>query len=420
MANPFDHPGPQTASELSAVRAWPTPWVFGALILPLGMYMGFIWTALPFLLAKSGVPVESISRIAAILQIPPLLMFLWTPVVDVKLRRRAWLVLAAAVSAAFVCLACLLIGPSHFDLLTALLFLGGAVLALVMASGGGLMATMLSQAGQAKAAAWNQAGNFGGGVLGAAVVLWLAQRVALPVIGLVMGALMLLPALPAFTIPERPPAASYWFRGRFGEIRRECLTVLRSSRRRWSVLLLMAPGCTCAAQPLLPALASHYGVDANGVLWINGVAGGIVLAAGSLLGLLIPGDWDRRLTYAGAGLTNALGAFVLLAPNRPSFYLAGTLIYLLTAGFCNARYIALALDVLGPDIKDTSTWYSVLVSIGNIPIASMIWLEGRMFHHFGAHGLLWTDAAGNLLVFAVVAAAFLSRGSRQIPRPVVP
>jgi len=62
-----------------------------------------------------------------------------------------------------------------------------------------------------------------------------------------------------------------------------------------------------------------------------------VLAAGSLFGVLVPGDWDRRLTYVGAGLMNALGAIVLLAPNRLSFYFAGTLIYLLTAGFCQAQ-----------------------------------------------------------------------------------
>ena len=47
---------------------------------------------------------------------------------------------------------------------------------------------------------------------------------------------------------------------------------------------------------------------------------------------------------------------------------------------------------------------------GNIPIASMIRLEGRMFHRFGTNGLLWTEAAANLLVFAVVVAEFLSRG----------
>jgi MFS family permease len=287
------------------------------------MFVGFIWTALPFLLSKSGVSIEHISQIAAILDVPPILMFLWAPVVDVKLRQRTWLAAAAAVGATCTCLACPLIGPSYYAALSVLLFLGGSVLAIVYASCGGLMATTLSPSRRGKGAAWNTAGNFGGGVLGAAVVLWLAQRVSLQVIGIAIAALILFPAFLAFSISEPPSASGYWFRGRFGEMRREGLAVLRSPRRRWGALLLLSPACTCAAQPLLPALASHYGVDANGVLWINGVAGGIVLAAGSLLGVLVPGNWDRRLIYACAGLTNALGSIVLLAPNRPNFYFGG-------------------------------------------------------------------------------------------------
>jgi hypothetical protein len=91
MSSDLVHPGPENRPEPSAPRRWPTPWIFSVLILPIGMYIGFIWTALPFLLSNAGVPVEQISPVAATLQLPPLLMFLWTPVVDVKLRRRTWL-----------------------------------------------------------------------------------------------------------------------------------------------------------------------------------------------------------------------------------------------------------------------------------------------------------------------------------------
>jgi len=107
--------------KLSTGRTWPAPWTFGVLILPLGMFVGFIWTALPFLMSKSGVGVEQISRMAAILQIPPMLMFLWTPVVDVRLRRRTWLVLAALSAAALVFIACPLIDASSFNVLAVLL-----------------------------------------------------------------------------------------------------------------------------------------------------------------------------------------------------------------------------------------------------------------------------------------------------------
>jgi MFS family permease len=117
--------------------------------------------------------------------------------------------------------ASLLLGPSHLRLLTLLLFFCGCVVALVAASCGGLMATKLYTSAQSKAAGWNQARNFGGGVLGAALVLRLVEHLSLSAVGLATAALVLLPALVAFTVPEAPPTPSRWFRGRFTEIRRE-------------------------------------------------------------------------------------------------------------------------------------------------------------------------------------------------------
>jgi hypothetical protein len=65
---------------------------------------------------------------------------------------------------------------------------------------------------------------------------------------------------------------------------------------------------------------------------MNGVAGGAMLALGSVTGALVPGNWDRRLTYAAAGLTNAVAAIVLLAANCPLVYLAGSAFYLAVEG----------------------------------------------------------------------------------------
>jgi MFS family permease len=382
-------------------------------MLPLGIYLGYFSIALPFLLRRAGVPVEEIARIGSLLYIPPLLMFLWTPVVDVKLRRRTWLFLGASGTAVCMLAATLFLGPSHLKLLTLLLFIGGCVVALVAASCGGLMATMLSASAQSKAAGWNQAANSGGSGFGAAVVLWLVGHLSSSVVGLVIAVLVLLPAMVAFTVPEASPAPSPWFCGRPAEIRREALAVLRSPKRRWEVLLLIAPGSTCAALYLLPALASSYGVGTTGVILANGIGGGVALGLGSLASVLIPGKCDRRLSYAGAGMSNAVAATVLLGAYRPSVYFWGRLLYLLTAGLCNARYVALMLDIIGSKSRDASTWYCALLSAGTIPVASMIWLEGQTFHRFGVHGPLWTDAGANVIVFAIVVFAFIAHGFRR-------
>jgi len=145
-------------------------------------------------------------------------------------------------------------------------------------------------------------------------------------------------------------------------------------------------------------------------MWTNSLAGGTALAVGASSGALIPGDWDRRLTYAGAGLTNALAVFVLLVANRPTIYQAGTLLYLFTEGLCWARSVALMVEIVGPGTRDASTLYSVLSAAATIPLLYMIRLDGVGFSKFGTHGLLWTDAAANLSVFAVVVAVFAARG----------
>jgi len=391
-------------------RRWLAPWVFSLLILPLGIVVGIKFTPLPYLLARAGVPVDRIATISAIVNLPGVFIFLWAPLVDVKLRRRTWLAIAILATALSVCVYFPLVGARHVNLMTALILAGGVADSLVAAACAGLLVKMLSEPDQAKASAWLMAGQLGGGVLGGAIVLWLAERLPLVFVGFITAALISLPALVAFAVPEPAPLPSSWFRGRLSQIGAEIWAVVRSPDRMWSTLLLLAPGGTGAAQSLLPAVASHYGVGATGVMWTNSLAGGAALAVGASSGALIPGDWDRRLTYAGAGLTNALAVFVLLVANRPTIYQAGTLLYLFTEGLCWARSVALMVEIVGPGTRDASTLYSVLSAAATIPLLYMIRLDGVGFSKFGTHGLLWTDAAANLSVFAVVVAVFAARG----------
>ena len=393
-------------------RRWPAPWVFSLLILPLGMIYGFDVTALPFLLAKAAVPVDRIASVSAIAGLPGVLGVLIAPIVDIKLRRKTWLTIGIFGTAIAACTYFPLIGASHLILMTALIFAGGMVTFLVMAACGGLMVRMLTSTDQSKAGAWIQVGILGGGALSGAIVIWLAVRMTLIAAGFCFAVLTALVAYIPFTIPEPAPEPSPWFRGRLVAIGKEIWALARSRERRWGSLLLLSPCATGAAQSLLPAIASHYSVGGSGVIWINGIGGGVALALGALSSTLVPGNWDRRLTYAVAGVTNALAAILLLAANRPSVYLAGTAFYLATEGLCAARSVALIVELVGPEARDASTLYSLLNAAVSLPIVYVTWLDGVGFHYFGMHGLLLTDAMLNLLVFGIVAVIFMSCGLR--------
>ena len=402
---------------MSTPYRWPAPWVFSLLILPLGMIVGLNYTALPFLLAKAGLSVDRIATLSSIINLPSVTGLILSPIVDVKLRRRTWLAIATFGTAIAACIYFPLIGASHALLMATLIFAGGMVTQIVGAAGGGLMVRVLSSTNQSKAGAWTMVGALGGGALSGAMVLWLVARMSLPAAGLCFAAVVAILGYLPFTIPEPAPEPSPWFHGRLVTIRKEIWALARSRHRRWGTLLLLSPCATGAAQSLLPAIASHYGVGGSGVMWINGLGGGGALALGALVSTLIPGTWDRRLTYAAAGVTNALAAVFLLSANRSSVYLAGTFFYLATQGLCWARSVALIVEIVGPETRDASTLYSVLNAAASIALLYVVWLDGVGFRYFGTHGLLLTDALLNFLMFGIVATVFIARGMglRSVP-----
>ena len=399
------------------LKRWPPPWLFLILMLPGGIYSGFIQTPLPYVLGKAGVPVDRIANIASLIQVPTIFYFLWAPLVDMKLRRRNWMVLASFLSAVSLVVTMPLVGVSHLTAIAALLFAGMAVNVLVSAAQGGLMVTSLSREGQAQASAWTQAGNLGGGALGAGITMWFLARLPLPVAGLATSAMTAIPSLAALTISEKPPVTSSTWIDHLGKIFKELLAVFHSRRTVWSLLLLASPVASGAALNLLPAVAGQYGVGREGVMWVNGVAGGLVLASGSLLAALVPGEWDRRLTYATAGLLNGLASLTFLAGNHPTVYYVGTVLYLVTTGAGYARFIALVIDILGPGEHGTSTRYSLFLAAGNLPITYVLWMDGQGFRHFGTRGLFGVDALGNVLVFTLVAGIWFAHRKSA---PVLP
>src|ERR1700722_5390881 len=83
----------------------PPPWLFGITVLPYGFYYVCKKSSMPFFLRHAGVSLDPIAGISALAPAPAVWYFLWAPVADIGLRRRTWLMLTAALSAACIALA---------------------------------------------------------------------------------------------------------------------------------------------------------------------------------------------------------------------------------------------------------------------------------------------------------------------------
>jgi len=89
---------------------WPPPWLFGLTNIPFGVAGGYTSVAMPFILGRAGVSMSVIGGVSAAVLVPLSWQFLWAPALDVGLRRRSWLLLAAALGALLLAASLLLEG----------------------------------------------------------------------------------------------------------------------------------------------------------------------------------------------------------------------------------------------------------------------------------------------------------------------
>ena len=347
------------------------------------------------LLRQAGYTVDQIGSTVAFVLLPMTLYFLWSPVVDMGLRRRTWIVLLASLSGVLLAGGIVLLGQ-HVRLASWLLFAGYGVSLMTNSAAGGLLS--LTQRGDAKAraGAWMQGGGLAATALGGAALLYAAKHCALWVTGLIAACMVVIPALMALTIPEPAPwKAQRSVRRQAADMAKEIREALFSWRSLPGVLLLVAPVGTGAAQSLFVAMAPDYHVGMKGVLLLNGLLGGIVTMAGALAAAMLPPHWDRRKAYVVAGaLCGGVGLLLTIAPPSPAVYFVGVTAYLLTVGICYAYFLGVVLQTMGEAKGTASTRFTILVSLGNLPIVYMTRVEAWGSTHLGLRGVPALDAAG--------------------------
>lgn len=368
---------------------------------------------MPYLLRKQGVAVNRIAGVVALALVPSVWYFLYSPLVDMGLLRRTWLMLAAAATA-ICCAVAVAVVPVSLTAVTVFLFAASACAGLLSSSCGALM-TMLAPNARGRAGGWYQAGNLGGGAIGGGVAIWLAQRVGLSLLAAGVAILVMAPALTAFLIREAPIQHAGLL-SHTADLFRDLWTVLRS-RRTWVGLIFFAsPVGAAAVVNLIASLGPDYHAPTSEVIWISGFGGGLLTAGGSLVGGFIADRMNRMFAYVLGGCLAALFASYLAYGAKSAVtYGAGYSLYAIGAGLSYAVFTALVLEVLGDRPHAAGTSYSFLVAVGNLPVAYMTWLDGVGYKHWGAKGLMGVDALTNaggavlLLVVALYARRFWNK-----------
>jgi MFS family permease len=396
------------------------PWLFGITYIPFGVVGGFCMTTLPFLTRKAGLSVENIGWFVALTQIPPMLQFLYAPVVDLGPKRKHWLVIVTLLGAACLFAAMTMPLPSHVGAFLAFTIAGQLISGLIGSASGGLLATTMPDQLRGAAGGWMNAGNLGGGALGFAVAGWLTNLDARPVtLGAALAALMIVPSVASLALvePERERRAAGEL---FGTMIRDVWRVAKSRPGWTGILISLSPVGSSALLYFFSAAASDYHASDGMVTFVNGPMNGLLTAAGSLVGGYACDHLNRRLAYLGSGALTALcGLAMSFAPSVPMTYAVGVCAYLFIAGICYATFSAMVLESIGQGGEAASTQYTLFTAAANGAIGYVQWIDTRFHHRWGAPGLLRVDAAmnlGGIVIMAIVFFVFMGR-NRAVEEP---
>jgi PAT family beta-lactamase induction signal transducer AmpG len=379
---------------------------------------GIISGVLSYLLRRQGVGIGRSSQIIWLLVLPQTIYFLWSPITDFWIRRRTWL-MVGAVTAALTMAAAFHSRRLDTPSAVALMFLSACCGQLVVASCGGMMGALRSEVARRKASSSYQAGSLAFGALGIFVLAMLAERMGMGPLGWIAAALIALPAFAALAAPEQTREQGQGIRQTFACIWQEFKVTFLRWRAFPYTLLMIFPMGSGAAIGLFPGIAQDYHVSGQQMAWMNGMAGALLMAAGSLAATLIPARIPASVAYLFVCGVNAASLVVLwLGPLNQTTYFVGATLYLFTIGCCYAMFTAVSLEFLGQSGKSGCGRYSIINSLGNIPVVYMTALDGRGGKLWGARGVAGTDAVVGAIGAAILLAYFLTRKRTVAPAAV--
>jgi Major Facilitator Superfamily len=374
-------------------------WIFALLIAPSavtanGVIQGGV---LGYLLSVQHVSTGMQSHLIGLLALPTSLYFLWSPITDFFVRRRIWLLAGGLLAALFMAAGFAqprLSSPGALSLM----LVGACCSQLVVSSCGGMLGALHSQSVRRTAGSLYQAGSLGFGALAAWLLIYLSSRIDQRSLGLLAAALIGLPALAVLAAPRQQTLAAE----ALGVTMRGVWREFQTTFLRWGALPYIAcmtfPMASGAAVGLLPGVARQYGVDGDHVAWVNGLLGGILMAAGSAAMSLLRTRMRVPVLYMMVALVNCGCTAVLwIGPAGPATYYAGVLSYLFTVGAC----------------------YAIINSLGNIPVLYMLQVDGWGADRWGGRGLAGAEAVVGGIGALLLLGFFLLRGPVRAPLAAV-
>lgn len=371
----------------------------------MGISQGFVTVALPFLLTKNGFPVALTAAIVATGLSANLLRFVWGPIVDLSLSLHKWYWLSLSAGITSILALCFIpFSVKDAVSLSTLVFVSQVAATVTLLPVNGVIARRIRENKKGAASGWYQAGSLAGTGLGGGSGLWLATHYNLPLAGIVLCITCVLFALVMLFIKDIVRLKEKIIMKEIAGMGKDILTMIKLPAALYVMILIVMPIGTGAMANLWSAVAADWKTDADTVSLVTGLLCGGVSAVGCITGGFLADRFGVWHAYLGSGVICALVTIVIaVMPYHPVTYISGVLIYGFSTGVIYAAYKAIIFFVIGK--KHTATKFSLMSSLGNLPVVYMTTINGWTHDKFGSRFMLTAEAIVGILfviIFLVV------------------
>jgi len=390
----------------------PPAWVKGSAILPFGLSLGFMSTALPFLLTRQGVSLGRVAGISATALSPTVWAFLFKPLLDSGLKRSTYCLILTATASISIAVGVAMLTPAHLGVAVPALLIATFSMVLYTGSANGWMSQVTGDHERGIVAGWQNVANLGGGALGSFAVMGLLKHsiVTQQSAGLLMAVLVWVGATPLLFFPK-PPEPKF----RMSEVFSKTLIEIgRAVRRRECLVgfaLLLSPAAGSAASNLQSGLGKDFHASETTVIWVMGIGAAIACSIGALVGGKLADRFPRGYVYLFSGLGTAATAIAAaVLPRTPAVYIVTTLLYNAITGSIYAAYNALGLELTG-DSPVASTQLGLFAASINGNVNYMTRADGLGYRKAGVTGMYLVDGLAS--VVCIVPLLFLVKSERK-------
>jgi PAT family beta-lactamase induction signal transducer AmpG len=365
-----------------------------------GLYGGIAFFAIPQVLATYHVSEARIAGITAMALSPNFWAVVFGPMLDVRFSRRWYATFFAALESVLVFIA--VINLHHLVVLEVALVTGSAAAILSTTALGGWLSTVCQKADESQLSAWYNLANICASGFTMIVAGELVRHLPLGVAATLLGAIVFLPATIFLVIPAPGPDRRLAGES-FSQFTREIFALLRRREVLITLLLFLTPCGSFALTNLLGGVGNDFNASPR-MVSLAGGAGAIVPGIlGCLLFPLLAKRMPLRLLYLANGTLGGLFTLSLVVlPHAPWTFVLALLGEFLFQAVSYTGTVALAFEAIGENNPLAATTFTFLIAATNVPVAYMLYLDGRTYSFGGVRGSFAADAAISIVVCVLI------------------